>query len=332
MPGLNGHGASTDDGNETSGGWQRLDSDLLWRSLKTPAAASEPSESPAPATGSGDAPAICPMCRGAGWYTLDVRVRDPRFGVLQMCDCLRQRTQQQASAQRTDRQLAHLDTLQTTLREESSTMAMATFDSFRLNRPLAVSVTWCGVAVSQAYQANYLATALAAMQAYAANPVGWRMLIGPTGSGKSHLAGAVWSALRERGVPVLAATTEGLLRCLRQGIADHTTDDRLDTMQHVDVLILDDFGVEHRTPWALEKLHAVIHARAEANRPTLLTGNMPLDRLQPLTSSDPITDEVRMRWERMSSRILWRCGAEMLLIASDIRRHHGSGQQACPGV
>ncbi len=315
MTGKIGNGA-----NNGHGEWQRLDVDvdLFWRSLIAPTVADESPEPPdAP-----DAPdaLVCPTCRGAGWYTLAVRVGDPRFGVLQMCDCLRQATHQTATGQRETRLMAHLAALQADLIADLGTMETATFATFRLDRPLAESVAWCGLSAHQRYQVGYLTAALAAMQAYAAAPAGWRLLVGPTGSGKSHLAGAVWAALRERGVPVLAATTEGLLRCLRQGIADRTTDDRLETMQRVDVLILDDFGVEHRTPWALEKLHAVIHARAEANRPTLITGNMPLDTLQPLTSSDAITDEVRMRWERMISRILWRCGDELVLLASDMRR------------
>ncbi len=304
----------------------RVDIDLLWRSITAPATAQEPAPSASPM--SEETPVTCPTCRGAGWYTLAVRVGDPRFGVLQMCDCRRQAIQQQATSRRDARRLARLDALQADLRDDIGSMATATFATFRLDRPLAASVTWCGLTANRADQARNLADALAAMHAYANQPVGWRMLIGPTGSGKSHLAGAVWSALRTCGVPILAATTEGLLRCLRQGIADHTTDERLETMQQVDMLILDDFGVEHRTPWALEKLYALIHARTEANRPTLITGNLPLESLRPLTSSDPITDELAMRWERLVSRISGMCGEEIILLASDLRRRHRYAVQA----
>jgi hypothetical protein len=90
----------------------------------------------------------------------------------------------------------------------------------------------------------------------------------PPGSGTSHLAGAVAHALRARGVPLLAATSEALLRCLRQGMADRSSDDRLAALQTVAVLILDDLGVEHRTPWAFEKLYALLHTRAETGRAT----------------------------------------------------------------
>src|SRR5262249_17801684 len=30
---------------------------------------------------------VCPTCKGAGYYTLDVRVSDPNFGVLMTCHC-----------------------------------------------------------------------------------------------------------------------------------------------------------------------------------------------------------------------------------------------------
>lgn len=307
---------------ETSGtctraGWNRIDPDLVTSSLGALPTNNEPVRTPSPAA---NQEPVCPRCRGARWYVLDVPVGDPRFGVLQMCACLRQSKQDLQVGQHAARQQALITVLQPELVNDLGTMATATFASFRRDRPLAATVTWCGLTYTRADQLDELQHALAAMHAYATHLDGWRLLLGPTGAGKSHLAGAVWTALRERGVAVLGTSTEGLLRCLRQGIPDHAADDRLEAFQTVDVLILDEFGVEHRTPWALEKLYALLHIRSEAGRPTLLTGNLPLELLRPLTTNEPVSVEAEMRWERLISRIAGMCGEPLTLVVSDYRR------------
>jgi len=58
-------------------------------------------------------------------------------------------------------------------------------------------------------------------------------------------------ALRARGVLLPAATSEAVLRGLRPGMADRSSDDRLAALQTVAVLILNDLGVD-RKEWTMD--------------------------------------------------------------------------------
>ena len=86
------------------------------------------------------------------------------------------------------------------------------------------------------------------------------------------------------------------------------------------VLILDDLGVEHRTPWVFEKRYALLHTRAETGRATLITANLPLDLLTPVTTGEAGGVEPAMRWARLVSRIAGHCGLPLMPAVSDIRR------------
>jgi DNA replication protein DnaC len=50
-------------------------------------------------------------------------------------------------------------------------------------------------------------------------------------------------------------------------------DERFQQLCNVDLLILDDFGSQHNTPWANEKLFQLLNHRYNANAPTVITIN-----------------------------------------------------------
>lgn len=191
----------------------RVDIDLLWRSITAPATAQEPAPSANPMLA--EVPVACPTCRGAGWYTLAVRVGDPRFGVLQLCDCRQQAIQQQATSRRDARRLARLDALQADLRDDIGSMATATFATFRLDRPLAASVTWCGLTANRARSspqsgrcpdcpAGLCGAASGLAHGHRANRIGQespggRGLVSPARPGRAD------SGRNHRGVPALFA-------------------------------------------------------------------------------------------------------------------------------
>jgi len=116
------------------------------------------------------------------------------------------------------------------------------------------------------------------------------------------------SPVRARVPPLRQVLGEALLRCLRQGMTDRSSDDRLAALQTVVVLILDDLGVEHRTPWAFEKLYALLHTRAETGRATLITANLPLDLLTPVVTGEAVGLEPTMR------RQCWSAGSPGALV------------------
>ena len=66
------------------------------RESTPPSSSVEPTTEPAPADVPAVVPpgvpasrsAVCPICRGAGYMTLDVPITDPNFGRLFACDCM----------------------------------------------------------------------------------------------------------------------------------------------------------------------------------------------------------------------------------------------------
>jgi len=115
---------------------------------------------------------------------------------------------------------------------------------------------------------------------FAANPDGWLVLIGGYGCGKTHLLLAIGNALLGQAdpQPVVYANTPDLLDSLkatfgRNGDGD-TYDERFRAMRTVDVLLLDDLGVESLTPWAMQTLYQLLDYRYMRELPTVIASNM----------------------------------------------------------
>jgi len=116
-------------------------------------------------------------------------------------------------------------------------------------------------------------------QGYAENPDGWLVLSGPCGSGKTHLAAAIANMQFEQGTLVLFTVVPHLLDHLRAAFAPTsvTTYDALfDKVCQAGLLVLDDLGAEHSTPWAQEKLFQIINHRYMYRFPTVITTNLDL--------------------------------------------------------
>ena len=123
-------------------------------------------------------------------------------------------------------------------------------------------------------QASLQNAALAAVR-YADNPQGWLTLFGPTGVGKTHLAVAIANTQLELGNSVFFAFVPELLDYFR-----YTFDPRngvsmesiLEDVKNTPLLILDDLGQEHNSPWAEEKLYQIFVHRHNHRLPTVITG------------------------------------------------------------
>jgi hypothetical protein len=127
---------------------------------------------------------VCPRCKGAGWLRLDVPLGHPSFGLLFKCECT-QRAEDRAHTNEL-RKLSQLDGLEN--------KSFATFDA----------------------ATPELQSALDAVRKYAQTPNGWLVLVGPCGTGKTHLAAAVANdALAQGNMSVMFAVVPDLLDHLR---------------------------------------------------------------------------------------------------------------------
>ncbi len=109
---------------------------------------------------------------------------------------------------------------------------------------------------------------------FAESPQGWLVLMGPFGSGKTHLAAAIGNVQAAHGMSVLFVTVPDLLDHLRATFAPNSTvpyDKRFTQVKTAPLLILDDLGLDSATPWAREKLHQILNYRYNARLPTVIT-------------------------------------------------------------
>lgn len=98
------------------------------------------------------------------------------------------------------------------------------------------------------------------------------LLCGPTGVGKSHLAHALAIEALKRDFRVLVRGTARLLGDVHAAWADGTHAHRWSQTLHVDLLVLDDFGLQPLTAAEVQDLYDLISERYE-QRSCLLTSN-----------------------------------------------------------
>lgn len=117
---------------------------------------------------------------------------------------------------------------------------------------------------------------------YAEQPQGWLILTGGYGCGKTHLAAAIANYCVEQGHPTLFVVIPDLLDHLRAAFRPDspvTYDQRFETVRTAPLLILDDLGAQSTTPWAQEKLYQILNYRYNAQLPTVITTNHPLEEI-----------------------------------------------------
>jgi len=130
--------------------------------------------------------------------------------------------------------------------------------------------------------------AVGAARAFADNPEGWLVLVGPNGCGKTHLAAAVANARMVDNERAIICPVPDLLDHLRSTFAPDsrvTYDELFETIRTAAVLILDDLGTQSATAWAQEKLYQLINYRYTAKLPTVITSNLPPEKLDPRIGS-----------------------------------------------
>jgi len=142
--------------------------------------------------------------------------------------------------------------------------ARKTFESFSLRRDESIPST----------DRATLKDALDAALAFARDPQGWLVFIGPYGCGKTHLAAAIGNFHAQLGNPPLMVVVPDLLDYLRAAFAPNSSvslDQRFEEIRSARLLILDDLGTQSATPWAREKIYQLFNYRYNAELPTVIT-------------------------------------------------------------
>jgi DNA replication protein DnaC len=115
-----------------------------------------------------------------------------------------------------------------------------------------------------------------AARSYAAAPLGWFVLVGTFGCGKTHLGAAIANYQQELGASVTFVTVPDLLDYLRVTFSPNSGgsfDRRFAAVRNTPLLVLDDLSMESATAWAKEKLFQLLNHRFMANLPTVITSS-----------------------------------------------------------
>jgi DNA replication protein DnaC len=177
----------------------------------------------------------CAACKGVGWLRNDAPYGHSNFGKLVKCGCLQ-------AVERVRRRRNIME------RSGLGQVRGKMFQGFNTRVP----------GVQEAYKAAY---------AYARQPSGWLVLLGPVGCGKTHLAAAIANTcFDQHDMGVMFATVADLLDYLRATFDTATAsgityDEQFSRLREADLLVLDDLGAQYTTEWANEKLFQLLNYR-----------------------------------------------------------------------
>jgi len=207
-----------------------------------------------------DEPGTCPVCHGSGWVGQVLPVDDPEFGKPVPCQC----------------RLVNLDQDRVDRLQRYSNLGPLADTTFE--RTIESGVR------PEPGSRQMFAQALTASQTYAADPRGWLVLVGTSGSGKTHLAAAITNERLRQDEKALFIFIPDLLDHLRSAYAPNA-EMAYDTLFHqvreAPFLVLDDLGAQASTPWAEEKLFQILNHRFTGRLPTVITLSSDLDAVEP---------------------------------------------------
>jgi len=222
-----------------------------------------------------DSGEICSVCKGAGFVypTLDSGKVD--FSRVVPCQC--------SKGELRKKKTEYLEKY-----SNLGALSQLTFDS--LSPKGKATSTIAQEHFTQVYQAT---------KDFADNPQGWLLFSGPGGSGKTHLACAVANHRLSLGEPVFYIGAADLLDHLRSAFSptsDTTYDDLFEQVKNVPLLVLDDLTLGSTSSWAKEKLEQLLHHRFNARLATVITTDVPLEKIDERLRGHLVNNEFCQVW------------------------------------
>jgi DNA replication protein DnaC len=104
------------------------------------------------------------------------------------------------------------------------------------------------------------------------------LLVGETGTGKTHLAVAALRQIVEKGFEALFCNYQTLLNTIKAGYDPSSNSANREAYQNAldsEVLLLDDLGAHRATDWVEDTVNSIITYRCDNRKPLLATTNMP---------------------------------------------------------
>lgn len=107
------------------------------------------------------------------------------------------------------------------------------------------------------------------------------LMLGKTGVGKTHLSMSIAKEVISKGNNVIYGSVINILRSIEKehfGRAEEDTD-TLDSVCSCDLLIFDDLGSEHHTPFYESILYNIINTRINTGKPMIISTNLSKEEL-----------------------------------------------------
>jgi len=125
------------------------------------------------------------------------------------------------------------------------------------------------------------------------------LLMGPVGTGKTHLvASMIHEAIEKHVVLAVFVTVPELLARIRASFEkgnQETQGELFELVRSADLLVLDDIGAEKTSEWVREQLYIIINSRYDDLKPVVITSNCTAEELEERIG------------ERATSRIIEMC-------------------------
>ncbi len=202
---------------------------------------------------------VCPLCNGAGFVYPLSDSGHPDFSRVVPCRCSYTKLQKENQAR---------------IQRYSNLGALSRLSFDNLLREGRQSTVDSPGNFAQAYDVA---------KAYADDPRGWLILVGPNGCGKTHLACAIANYRISLLQPAFYIGVADLLDHLRSTFhpdSDIAYDVLFEKVKNTPLLILDDLTATVNTPWEKGKLEQLLNHRFNAQLPTVITTYVQIEHLE----------------------------------------------------